>query len=264
MSWVSGHEMPYVGPCDRHTHMYGVIWCQARCLGASGHVTKSQMQSWQQAPSCSVGLAPGAIAFWSWQHVACCPQHHEAMGSSWLCIKNTAEKGLWWGAWSPGSDHYGPRVCRKGTHCCQCLLFPHLCPQPWEQEAASSPRWAGEQWAEISLGRAGRKGLSLFLSVHLYPGCVLSRNTQACTPTIFHSARNSYAWDVAHRNRALPGFPACLSRSETPAQSWFSRYWDWPFCLPIPPPHHLPYEESEAVWAQPNPGKRVKSQDLNA
>lgn len=181
MSWVSGCEMPYVGPCDRHTHMYGVIWCQARCPGASGGVTETQTQSWRQAPSCSAGLAPGAITFWGWQRVACCLRHHEAAGSLWLCIKNTAEKGWRWGAGSPGSDHYGPRVCRKGTHCCQRLLSPHLCPQPGSRRQRAVQ---DRQWAEISLGRAGRKGLSLFLCIYtpLYPGCVLGQNTRAAIP----------------------------------------------------------------------------------
>lgn len=108
-----------------HTHVWGhtvpgvLSGRLGSCNRAADAELKASPQSWRRAPSCSAGLAPGSVTSWSWQRVACCPRHHEATGSSWPCIKNTAEKGSRWGAWSPGSDHYGPRVCRKGTHCCQ-------------------------------------------------------------------------------------------------------------------------------------------------
>lgn len=55
-------------------------------------------------------------------------------------------------------------LCRTGTHCCQPLLCQTLGAASREQLER-----AGEQRAEISLGRAGRKGFSILPKVHQDP-----------------------------------------------------------------------------------------------
>lgn len=55
-------------------------------------------------------------------------------------------------------------LCRTGTHCCQ----PPLC-QTLGAASREQLERAGEQRAEISLGRAGRKGFSILPKVHQDP-----------------------------------------------------------------------------------------------
>lgn len=70
MPWVSGHEVPYAGPWDSHTHT-GIRLYDARlAVWAPRLVQLRAAAELMASPSCSVGLPWWAVVLWSQQPAA--------------------------------------------------------------------------------------------------------------------------------------------------------------------------------------------------
>lgn len=57
-------------------------------------------------------------------------------------------------------------MCRKGTHCCRCLMSPHLCPEPWQQRAARGGQPSRElRFPLAGLGERGFPYPSMYVCI---------------------------------------------------------------------------------------------------
>lgn len=183
--------MPYVTPGDRHTHMYGVIWCQALsgCLGpCNRHAELSA------SPQLQHGAGSRCCHIWSWQ-----PMTSQSDGELMaLRLKYSRERLMvrslesrQWPLWSTLGRERHPLLPAPAVP-------PHLLTA---QGAGVSEQVRVGRWT-VSwdfLRQAWEKGAFLIpqctsLSRMRPPSKYLSHYTND-----FHSARNSYALNMAQK-----------------------------------------------------------------